>query len=120
MPTTELGSRRKIGKAADETLLETVQRQTFRYFWDFAHPTSGLAYDRVDPGADGARGPIAVGGSGFGVMAIIVAASRRWISHAAVLERDQRTITVASRFTSAPATVAAADNSSAGILLSAW
>jgi hypothetical protein len=93
MPTRELGSRRRIGKAADETLLETVQRQTFRYFWDFAHPTSGLAYDRVDPGANGARGPIAVGGSGFGIMAIIVAASRRWISHAAALERMTAIVT---------------------------
>src|SRR5690606_41099299 len=25
---------------SDEELLELVQRQTFRYFWDFAHPTS--------------------------------------------------------------------------------
>ena len=28
---------------SDEALLDLVQKQTFRYFWDFAHLTSGLA-----------------------------------------------------------------------------
>ncbi len=30
----------------DTTLLEVIQRQTFRYFWHFAHPVSGLARER--------------------------------------------------------------------------
>lgn len=29
-----------------EVLLENVQRRTFAYFWEGAHPSSGLAYDR--------------------------------------------------------------------------
>ncbi len=31
---------------SDEALLETVQRQTFRFFWHGAHPVSGLALER--------------------------------------------------------------------------
>ncbi len=31
---------------SDEQLLETVQRQTFRFFWHGAHPVSGLALER--------------------------------------------------------------------------
>lgn len=31
----------------DEDLMETVQRATFRYFWDLAHPVSGLARERI-------------------------------------------------------------------------
>ena len=31
---------------SDSALLETVQRQTFRYFWHGAHPVSGLALER--------------------------------------------------------------------------
>ena len=31
----------------DDDLLELVQRQTFRFFWDGAHPVSGLARDRT-------------------------------------------------------------------------
>ena len=30
----------------DEELLEQVQRQTFRFFWEGGHPVSGLAPDR--------------------------------------------------------------------------
>jgi hypothetical protein len=60
----------------DAALLELVQRQTFRYFWDFAHPVSGLARDRSNSGPD----VVTSGGSGFGVMAIIVAVKRGWIS----------------------------------------
>ena len=30
----------------DTALLELVQKQTFRYFWDFAHPVSGLSRER--------------------------------------------------------------------------
>jgi hypothetical protein len=30
----------------DDQLLETVERQTFRYFWHYAHPKSGMARER--------------------------------------------------------------------------
>jgi hypothetical protein len=55
-----------------EELLDLVQRQTLRYFWDFAHPVSGLARERSN------RQPEVVtsGGSGFGIMAILVGVER--------------------------------------------
>ena len=37
---------RALAALPDEALLDTVQRQTFRYFWEGAHPASGLAFDR--------------------------------------------------------------------------
>lgn len=69
-------------RIADDTLLELVQRQTFGYFWDYAHPVCGMARDRAK--ADGGDGNdlIAVGGTGFGVMAIVAAAERGWVSRA--------------------------------------
>jgi len=67
----------------DEALLETVQRQTFRYFWEFAHPVSGLARDRFGGNDDW----IATGGSGFGAMAIVVAVERGWIGREAAVDR---------------------------------
>jgi hypothetical protein len=69
----------------DTALLDRVQRQTFRYFWDFAHPVSGLSRERSN--APFGYGPevVTTGGSGFGVMAIIVAVERGWIDrHEAV------------------------------------
>jgi hypothetical protein len=73
----------------DEALLELVQRQTFRYFWEGADPASGLALDRCPRRADdgSAAAPVAVGGSGFGALAILVACRRGWVSRAQALER---------------------------------
>ena len=85
-------SRARTGAASvaalpDEALLETVQRHTFRFFWDGAHPTSGLAYDRRTTRAQPADDKVTIGGSGFGVMALIVAAERGWVTRTAALER---------------------------------
>ena len=55
--------------------LETVQKATFKYFWDFAHPISGMAAERT-----ATPNIITSGGTGFGVMAIIVASNRGWIT----------------------------------------
>ncbi|MGA9767128.1 MAG: beta-glucosidase, partial [Rhodomicrobium sp.] len=58
---------------ADEAQLDLVQRQTFGYFWDFAHPGSGMAYDRGRSDGTAENDLIAVGGTGFGIMAMLVA-----------------------------------------------
>jgi hypothetical protein len=76
----------RAGKLSDEALLDLVQRQTFRYFWDFAHPASGLARDRFGGNDEW----IAVGGSGFGAMAIVVAAERGWIAREEAVDRLHR------------------------------
>ena len=74
-------------KLSDERLLDLVQRQTFRYFWEGAHPASGLARDRSGRLADPADDVVATGGSGFGVMAIIVACERGWVTRTQALGR---------------------------------
>jgi hypothetical protein len=83
----------KLAALKDDALLDTVQRQTFRYFWEAAHPVSGLAFDRRTSGRradDAVEDPVTIGGSGFGVMALIVATERGWIERAAALERLDR------------------------------
>ncbi|HOW25811.1 MAG TPA: glucoamylase family protein [Bacteroidales bacterium] len=91
----------------DSSLLDIVQRQTFRYFWHYAHPVSGLARERSDTvlaehywdyineawdepnfsktlfGPDAC----AIGGTGFGIMATIVAVERGWIERATAVRR---------------------------------
>ncbi|MHA4844649.1 glucoamylase family protein [Flavitalea antarctica] len=64
----------------DEQLLDLVQKQTFRYFWDFAHPVSGMARERSNTSFDYGAEVVTSGGTGFGVMAVIVATDRKWIS----------------------------------------
>ncbi len=74
---------------ADDALLDMVQRQTFRFFWEGAHQPSGLARDRQKTTGDPDNDLVAIGGSGFGIMAILVAVERGWISRAAAAERLQ-------------------------------
>lgn len=64
----------------DSALLELVQKQTFKYFWDFAHPVSGMARERSNVAFNYGAEVVTTGGTGFGVMATIVAADRGWIT----------------------------------------
>jgi len=67
----------------DSALLDMVQRATFRYFWDFGHPTSGMARER----SNGNNNTVTTGGTGFGVMSILVACERGWITRTEALNR---------------------------------
>jgi hypothetical protein len=72
---------------SDDALLDLTQKQTFHFFWEGAHPVSFLARDRTGLTHDAADDLVCTGGSGFGVMAIIVATSRGWIKRADAVER---------------------------------
>ncbi|MFC4870903.1 glucoamylase family protein [Negadavirga shengliensis] len=72
----------KFPLISDEELLTKVQEQTFRYFWDFAHGNSGLARERNTSG-----NLVTIGGSGFGVMALIVGMERGFITRQQGVER---------------------------------
>ncbi len=65
---------------SDDELLDEVQRQTFRYFWNFAHPVSGLARERSNEAYGYGNEVVTTGGTGFGIMSTIVAVERGWIS----------------------------------------
>lgn len=81
---TSLDSSRKFPAITDDALLTKIQEQTFKYFWDFAHPTSGLARERNTSGD-----VVTSGGSGFGIMTIPVAINRGFITRAQGLARMQ-------------------------------
>ena len=66
-------------RLSDDALLDTVQRAAFRYFWDFAHPVSGLARERSNVAYGYGNEVVTTGGSGFGIMAIVVATDRHWV-----------------------------------------
>lgn len=74
-------------------LLDTVQHTTFKYFWDYAEPNSGLARERFHP--DGVYPEndahiVTMGGSGFGLMAIIIGIERGYITCDEAVERLSR------------------------------
>jgi hypothetical protein len=65
----------KFPRITDEELLTKVQEQTFKYFWDHAHPVSGMARER-----NTSTNTVTSGGSGFGLMAIVVGMERGFIT----------------------------------------
>ena len=71
-----------------EDLLTLTQHQTFKYFWDFAEPVSGLAReDSERPNI------ITTGGSGFGIASFIVGIERGWVSRENVINRMETVLT---------------------------
>lgn len=81
---TGIDSTRKFPALTDNELLDKVQQTTFKYFWDFGHPVSGLARERNTSGDI-----VTSGGSGFGIMAMVAAMNRGFITRAQGLTRLQ-------------------------------
>jgi len=72
---------------SDEALMTKVQEQTFRYFWDFGHPVSGMARER-----NTSLNTVTSGGSGFGLMAMVVAVERGFITLGEAIDRWQKVV----------------------------
>lgn len=84
---TGLDSTYKFPTISDEELLTLVQRQTFKFFWDYAHPVSGLTRERY-----GSGDIVTSGGSGFGLMTIPIGIERGFITRAAGIERINKVV----------------------------
>lgn len=79
----------------DEQLLDTIEHTTFRYFWDAAEPNSGMARERyhmdnIYPEND--KNIVTTGGTGFGLMAIIVGVERGFITRDEAINRFDKII----------------------------
>ncbi|MGB3116118.1 MAG: glucoamylase family protein [Ferruginibacter sp.] len=81
---SKIDSSDKFPLITEDELLTKVQEQTFKYFWDFGHPASGLARERNTSGD-----VTTSGGSGFGIMAIPVGINRSFITRNEGLQRMQ-------------------------------
>ncbi len=93
---TAIDTTPKFPVVSDDELLTIVEQQTFKYFWDFGHPVSGLARERETSG-----NLVTIGGSGFGVMAILVGISRNFITRQEGIDRLEKMVdflTTADRF----------------------
>lgn len=79
----------------EERLLDTLQKQTFSYFWDGAETNSGMACERIHldgiyPQND--QSVVTLGGTGFGVMAILVGIERNFITREQALARFRKIV----------------------------
>jgi hypothetical protein len=80
--TTGIDSSDKFPAITDSALLTLVEQQTFKYFWDLGDPTSGLARERFSD-----QTTVTTGGSGFGIMSMLVGVQRNFITRADALSR---------------------------------
>lgn len=64
-----------VAPSSDDQFLDMVQEYTFRYFYEYGHPTSGMARERL-----GSDDIVTTGGTGFGIMALIVGVHRGYIT----------------------------------------
>ncbi len=84
-----------VNNISDSALFDTIQRRTFEYFWTGAESNSGMAAERIHIDGDypeNDQSTIAVGGSGFGLMAILTGIERNYIMRQQGFERLQKIV----------------------------
>src|SRR5512138_2133516 len=80
---------------ADSALLDLVQQQTIKYFIEGAEPVSGMARERYHTDnnyPENDKHIITSGGAGFGVMCLIVAMERKFITREDGLQRLEKVV----------------------------
>lgn len=70
-----------VEKLTDTEMMDLVQKETFKYFWDFASTASGAARERYHPKEPTLnQNVVTTGGTGFGLMSILVGIERGYIT----------------------------------------
>lgn len=85
----------RLAPADDNTFLDTLQQAHFRYMWEGAEPTSGMAPERIH--LDGVypendQNVVTTGGTGFGIAGLIVATDRGFIGREEAVERLEKIV----------------------------
>lgn len=85
----------RVEKISRDSLLTLTQKRTFEYFWDGAEPHSGMARERyhvngVYPQND--KNVVTTGGSGFGIMAVLVGIKRHFITEQQGVDRLEKIV----------------------------
>ena len=83
-----------IEPLSDEEMMDLTQETTFKYFWDFAEPNSGAAKERYHPNNPSLnQNVVTTGGTGFGLMSILVGMERNYITKSEGIERLNKILT---------------------------
>jgi len=80
--------------ASDQSFLDSLQRDTFRYFWETANPENGLVPDRAPTPSFSS-----VAAVGFGLTSYLVGVERGYVTRQQAADRTVRTLRF---FASAP------------------
>ena len=84
----------EVPDLTDNEILDFVQKETLKYFWEFAESNSGAARERYHPDKPFLNEHVVTtGGTGFGLMAIIVGVERGFIEPSKAIERIKKILT---------------------------
>ncbi|MFS4494468.1 glucoamylase family protein [Maribacter sp. 2308TA10-17] len=78
----------EVEELTDDELMDFTQKESFKYFWDFAETNSGAARERYfpnEPAID--ENIVAIGGTGFGLMSLLVGIEKGFITREQGIER---------------------------------
>jgi hypothetical protein len=79
--TTTIDLTDKFPRISDSALLTLVEQQTFNYFWANGDASSGMSKERAS------ATQVTTGGSGFGIMSMLVGVQRNFITRTQALSR---------------------------------
>jgi exo beta-1,2-glucooligosaccharide sophorohydrolase (non-reducing end) len=77
----------------EEQVLDMVQEANFRYYWEANEKVSGLSRENIP----GRHNMVAIGASGFGMMALIAGTERKFITRQQAVLRFTRIVNFLSR-----------------------
>jgi hypothetical protein len=80
-----------------DSLLDEVERRACKYFFDCAHPGTGLVLDRARTEGREDRNIASIAATGFGLSALCIADTRGYLPKTAVRERAVRTLDFLAR-----------------------
>ncbi|MND63621.1 hypothetical protein D3C80_549350 [compost metagenome] len=81
--------------ASEDAFLDSIQKVHLNYMWNGAESTSGLAPERIHPKGDyplNDKDVVTTGGSGFGIMGLIVGIDRKFIDRKQGVERFHKIV----------------------------
>ncbi len=84
----------EVEEISDTELLDLTQQETLKYFWEFAQSNSGAARERYHPDQPSLNADVVTsGGTGFGLMAIIVGVERAFLDRSMAVDRIKNILT---------------------------
>lgn len=91
-PTASVAREQPALSAADRSFLDEVERATFRFFADNAHPATGLVKDRNHIVGEDDRQIASIAATGFGLTALCIADERGWLKRGEAAQRVRTTL----------------------------
>jgi len=96
VPKMSYGREEEFPKTRDQ-LLDEIERRACRYFYDCAHPSTGLVLDRARIQGREDRRTASIAATGFGLSALCIANARGYLNEYAAQERVERTLDFLAR-----------------------